>query len=259
MALLSISTHTADQWLSFFLWPLYQSVHIQPTSCWVFSYGPSVNQYTYSRPVAEFFLWPLYQSVHIQPTSQLVHIRRTNSCQFFSSAPSTNQFTYSRTAAVNLFLWPLYQSFDGRPMSVSLFLCSLYQPVHVQSVWCIWLSAFFYRYSTSQVTHNRPIDVSLFSIDALPICPRIAVSFLLSMLYQPGHTLSTYRCQSFSLDLLPISSRTSYLLGDLGGVVNSLDFCLASLKSLGCFCFRCVLCSQWKAVTVNLRILHCQL
>ena len=28
------------------------------------------------------------------------------------------------------------------------------------------------------------------------------------------------------------------LLGDLRGVVNSLDFCPASLKSLGCFCFR---------------------
>ena len=36
------------------------------------------------------------------------------------------------------------------------------------------------------------------------------------------------------------------LLGDSGGVVNSLDFCPASLKSLGCFYFRCVLSSQWK-------------
>ena len=49
------------------------------------------------------------------------------------------------------------------------------------------------------------------------------------------------------------------VLGDSGGVVNSLHFCLASLKTLGCFYFRCVLSSQWKAVTVNLRILHCQL
>ena len=49
------------------------------------------------------------------------------------------------------------------------------------------------------------------------------------------------------------------LLGDSGGVVNSLDFCPASLKSLGCFYFRCVLSSHWKAVTVNLRILHCQI
>ena len=43
------------------------------------------------------------------------------------------------------------------------------------------------------------------------------------------------------------------------GVVNSLDFCPASLKSFGCFYFRCILSSQWKAVTVNLWILHCQL
>ena len=48
------------------------------------------------------------------------------------------------------------------------------------------------------------------------------------------------------------------LLGDSGGVVNSLDFCLALLMSLGCFYFWCVLSTQWKAVTVNLRILHCQ-
>ena len=31
------------------------------------------------------------------------------------------------------------------------------------------------------------------------------------------------------------------VLGDSGGVVNSLDFCPASLKSLGCFYFWCVL------------------
>ena len=49
------------------------------------------------------------------------------------------------------------------------------------------------------------------------------------------------------------------VLGDSGGVVNSLDFCPAPLKSLGCFYFQCVLSSQWKAVTVNLRILHSQL
>ena len=54
------------------------------------------------------------------------------------------------------------------------------------------------------------------------------------------------------------TSVQSALLGDSGGVVNSLDFCPASLKSLGCFYFRCVLSSQWKSVTVNLRILYCQ-
>ena len=49
------------------------------------------------------------------------------------------------------------------------------------------------------------------------------------------------------------------LLGSSGGVANSLDFCPASLKSLGCCYFWCVLSSQWKAVAVNLRILLCQL
>ena len=49
------------------------------------------------------------------------------------------------------------------------------------------------------------------------------------------------------------------LLGNSGGVVNSLDFCPALLKSLGCFYFWCVLPSEWKAVTVNLWSLLCQL
>ena len=54
---------------------------------------------------------------------------------------------------------------------------------------------------------------------------------------------------------------TTAVLGGSGRVVNSLDFCLASLKSLGCFYFWCILSSQsqWKVVTVNLQILHCQL
>ena len=42
-------------------------------------------------------------------------------------------------------------------------------------------------------------------------------------------------------------------------VVNSLDFYQASLKSLGHFYFQCILSSQWKAMTVNLWSLHCQL
>ena len=54
-------------------------------------------------------------------------------------------------------------------------------------------------------------------------------------------------------------STSSCLLGGSGGVVNSLDNCPASLKSLGCFYFRCALSSQWKAVTINLRSLQCQL
>ena len=43
----------------------------------------------------------------------------------------------------------------------------------------------------------------------------------------------------------------AYLMGGLGGVVNSLDFFPASLRSLRYFYFLCVLSSQWKAVTVN--------
>ena len=42
------------------------------------------------------------------------------------------------------------------------------------------------------------------------------------------------------------------VFGGSGGVVTSLYFCPASLKFLGCFYVRCVLSSQWKAVTVNL-------
>ena len=55
----------------------------------------------------------------------------------------------------------------------------------------------------------------------------------------------------------PGGGRRELYMGGLGGDVNSLDFCPASLKSLGCFYFRCVLSSQWKAVTVNLRIFPC--
>ena len=50
-----------------------------------------------------------------------------------------------------------------------------------------------------------------------------------------------------------------HVLGGSGGFVNYPDFCPASLKSFGCFYFWCILSSQWKAVAVNLRILHCQL
>ena len=39
-------------------------------------------------------------------------------------------------------------------------------------------------------------------------------------------------------------SKPQVLLGGSDGVVNSLDFCPASLKSFGCLYFRCVLSSQ---------------
>ena len=38
-----------------------------------------------------------------------------------------------------------------------------------------------------------------------------------------------------------VPSQLRQTVGRFGGVVNSLDFCPASLKSLGCFYFRCVL------------------
>ena len=70
-------------------------------------------------------------------------------------------------------------------------------------------------------------------------------------------TCSVYPQQKRAYSALHPQAWT-YILGDSGGVVNSLDFCPASLKSLGCFYFRCILSSQWKAVTVNFRILYCQ-
>ena len=56
-----------------------------------------------------------------------------------------------------------------------------------------------------------------------------------------------------------LKTRQLSMLGNSGGVVKSLYICQASLKSLGCFYFWCILFSQWKAVTVNWWILHCQL
>ena len=50
-----------------------------------------------------------------------------------------------------------------------------------------------------------------------------------------------------------VAYSSSLILGGSGGVVNSLDFCLALLKSLGCFYFQCILSSQWKALTINLQ------
>ena len=40
-------------------------------------------------------------------------------------------------------------------------------------------------------------------------------------------------------------------MGDSGGVANSLDFCPASLKSLGCFYFRCVLSNVFSSEELN--------
>ena len=70
--------------------------------------------------------------------------------------------------------------------------------------------------------------------------------------YVPGLTVPIPKC-------FPPPPPHTHLLGNSSGVVNSLDFCPASLKSLGCLYFQYVLSSQWKAVTVNFWILHCQL
>ena len=75
------------------------------------------------------------------------------------------------------------------------------------------------------------------------------------------HTKDRYTDSQIDLDLDSERVRTivihcidlaGTLLGDSGGVINSLDFCPASFKSLGCFYFWCVPSSQWKALTVNL-------
>ena len=60
-------------------------------------------------------------------------------------------------------------------------------------------------------------------------------------------------CVLQNISLKNLNQRWLPLLGSSGGVVNSLDFCLASLKSLCCFYFQCILSShsQWKAMTVN--------
>ena len=52
--------------------------------------------------------------------------------------------------------------------------------------------------------------------------------------------LHGYYREGLSLSVFSVKVAWS-LLGDSGGVVNSLDFCPASLKSFGCFYFRCIL------------------
>ena len=66
----------------------------------------------------------------------------------------------------------------------------------------------------------------------------------------------TAKATSLAFVLLDFQA-TSVAWAIQAGLLTPLTFAL--LKSLSCFYFRCVLSSQWKAVTVNLRILHCQL
>ena len=53
--------------------------------------------------------------------------------------------------------------------------------------------------------------------------------------------------------LTPIKSHKPVsLLGGSGEAVNSLDFCLALLKSLGCFYIWCILSSQWELSLIHI-------
>ena len=103
-------------------------------------------------------------------------------------------------------------------------------------------------------TFSQPVSV----VASLPIERQTGVCHLsrggnlLFWLYKPTLWPWTSRLQTFYLsphDTLAYGKAS--LFGNSSGVVHSLDFCLASLKSLGCFYFRCILSSQWKAVTVN--------
>ena len=85
-------------------------------------------------------------------------------------------------------------------------------------------------------------------------------SWLWKTSWEPLQPLVLTPGTSGTLRRLPLTtSKETELLGGSGGVVNSLDFYPASLKYLGRFYFRCILSSQWKAVTVNLWSLRCQL
>ena len=70
---------------------------------------------------------------------------------------------------------------------------------------------------------------------------------------------TTSQLYSLTSQLCSLTSQLCNLFGGSGGVVNSLDFYLALLKSLGHFYFWCLLSSQCKAVIVNLQSLRCQL
>ena len=72
-------------------------------------------------------------------------------------------------------------------------------------------------------------------------------------------TPSLFCCITVHRILLCCDTLHCCVLGSSGRVVNSLDFYPSLLRSLGHSYFRCVLSSQWKAVTVNWQSLCCQL
>ena len=126
--------------------------------------------------------------------------------------------------------------------------------------------------------HQRPVPALVSSVCLYISMPLSWVSSVCLYISMPLSLVSSI-CLYISMPLSLVSSLPLYIavfdqfsvyisvfdkfsvLGDSGGVVNSLDFCPASLESLGYFYFRCVLSSQWMVVTLtrNLRILHCQL
>ena len=81
-------------------------------------------------------------------------------------------------------------------------------------------------------------------------CPLIVTGFQPCVLYIQ-FSVFVFSSKHINGPLIVTGFQPCVLLGDSGQVVNSLDFCLASLKSLGCFSFRCVLSSKWKEVTAN--------
>ena len=98
--------------------------------------------------------------------------------------------------------------------------------------------------------HNSELFVC---VEYSPVCQILYISVLcVCVEYSSDLCAGRVIRQTFALDISNFCISILYtsgfctgsLLGDSGGVVNSFEFCPASLKSLGCFYFRCVLSSQ---------------
>ena len=145
--------------------------------------------------------------------------------------------------------------FSQRSRAASLTEClqqdiDVSEAVHLQCQWvvCISLSCLLPPFWTGVV---RPVLQSQFhcsEVLAVALSFRYRYWLLLCSALPCSRADSLCFCHVwFShlvMELMP-KSVSSDILGDSGGVVNSLDFCPASLKSLGCFYFRCVLSSLW--------------
>ena len=115
--------------------------------------------------------------------------------------------------------------------------------VCVSSHWLHLIQLSSFSFPTVSNFNRLKIDLFFPLTSLVPHCP-----FIVLFLHKYAHNGIWF-----------IVSSKGLLLGGSGSVVNSLDVCQTSLKSLRCFYFQCVLSSQWKAVTVNLQILHSQL